>query len=255
MEHVSAPGGLEIVSDNATETPIRVFLLLENRLLRDVLARRFRKRADLLVVGCDKRAECSPQRLLETQCDLLVLDFFDAEWLPVNLRIQTGNFSALRSLLIGMNGDSEQFVAAVRGGVTGYLLKDASASEVITALCTISRGEAVCPPKLCASLFKHVSQFPACGSVQSLSGRPDLTLRQQHLIALVAKGLTNKEIASHLNLSQYTVKNHLHRIMRQVDARSRSQAVETILSHDYSPQRRKTGVAASSGEIALTAAK
>jgi len=64
--------------------------------------------------------------------------------------------------------------------------------------------------------------------------RPDLTIRQQQLMVLVAKGFTNKEIASRLNLSEFTVRNHMHRILKQVDAASRSEAVETIRAHGYS---------------------
>ena len=52
-------------------------------------------------------------------------------------------------------------------------------------------------------------------------------------MALVAKGLTNKEIASRLNLSEFTVRNHIHRILKQVDAGSRSEAVETIRAHGF----------------------
>jgi DNA-binding NarL/FixJ family response regulator len=70
--------------------------------------------------------------------------------------------------------------------------------------------------------------------LQHAPSKPDLTLRQQQLVALVAKGLTNKEIASHLNLSQFTVRNHIHRILKQVDAESRSEAVETIRAFGYS---------------------
>jgi DNA-binding NarL/FixJ family response regulator len=65
------------------------------------------------------------------------------------------------------------------------------------------------------------------------ASKPDLTLRQQQLVALVAKGLTNKEIAARLNLSEYTVRNHIHRILKQVDAESRSEAVETIRASGY----------------------
>ncbi len=57
-----------------------------------------------------------------------------------------------------------------------------------------------------------------------------LTYRQRQLAALVAKGLTNKEIAANLNISEFTVKNHIHRIMRQVDADSRYEAVDVIRS-------------------------
>jgi DNA-binding NarL/FixJ family response regulator len=216
------------------EPRIRVFLLLENRLLRDTLARLFRKREDLLVVGCARQEDCSPQTLLESQCDVLALDFFDAKWLPATLRLQAANLSALKAVLIGMNGDPERFLAAVRAGATAYLLKEASVSEVVTAVRSTFRGEAICSPLLCAALFQYVAQLATGGAVPSSAGRPDLTLRQQQLVALVAKGLTNKEIALGLNLSEYTVKNHIHRIMKQVGAGSRSQAVETILSHGYS---------------------
>jgi DNA-binding NarL/FixJ family response regulator len=61
-----------------------------------------------------------------------------------------------------------------------------------------------------------------------------LTIRQQQLIALVAKGLTNKEIASQLNLSEYTIRNHIHRIMKQVEVGSRGEAVQAIRAHGYS---------------------
>ncbi len=67
-----------------------------------------------------------------------------------------------------------------------------------------------------------------------LTTRPELTLRQQQLVSLVAKGPTNKEIASHLNLSEFAVRNHIHRIPKQVAAGSRSEAVETIRAYGYS---------------------
>jgi DNA-binding NarL/FixJ family response regulator len=224
----AAPKGSESVTETDLEPPIRIFLLLANRLLRDTLARLFRKRKGLLVVGCSRQEDCSPQTLQESQCDVLVLDSFDAKWLPANLRLKTGNFSALKSVLIGMSGDPERFLAAVRGGVTGYLLKEASVPEVVAAVRSTFRGEAICSPLLCAYLFQYLSQMATDRAIASLAGRPSLTLRQQQLVGLVAKGLTNKEIASGLNLSEYTVKNHIHRIMKQVGAGSRSQAIETM---------------------------
>jgi len=114
------------------------------------------------------------------------------------------------------------------------LLQDASASDVVSAVRAVSRGEAVCPPQLCSVLFRFVAQTPREMPLRTTTSKPDLTLRQQQLVTLVAKGLTNKEIASHLNLSQFTVRNHIHRILKQVDAGSRSEAVETIRAHGYS---------------------
>ena len=62
---------------------------------------------------------------------------------------------------------------------------------------------------------------------------PGLTIRQQQLICLVAKGLTNKEIALRLNLSEFTIKNHIHRIMKQVEAGNRYEVVEAARASGY----------------------
>jgi len=138
-----------------------------------------------------------------------------------------------RIILVGMEPGEEQFIAAVRSGVTGYLLQDASASDVISTVRAVFRGEAVCPRQLCSVLFRSVAQMSAEMPLPDSPAKPDLTLRQQQLVTLVAKGLTNKEIASHLNLSEFTVRNHIHRILKQVDAGSRSEAVEAIRAYGY----------------------
>ena len=132
-----------------------------------------------------------------------------------------------------MEADENQFMAMIRVGVTGYLLKDASASGVANAVRAVFRGEAVCPPRLCSELFQFVAQTPKEASTQGIPYKPDLTLRQQQLVALVAKGLTNKEIASQLNLSEFTVRNHIHRILKQLDVETRSEAVDVVRASGY----------------------
>jgi len=154
--------------------------------------------------------------------------------LPASLAAKSGTPAGFKIILVGMEPDEEQFMAAVRSGVTGYLLQDASASDVVAAVRAVFRGEAVCPPQLCSTLFRFVAQMAKEMPLQNSTSKPDLTLRQQQLVTLVAKGLTNKEIASHLNLSEFTVRNHIHRILKQVDAVSRSEAVETIRAYGYS---------------------
>ena len=231
---IGEEGGAQAVSDTFVEVPIHVFLLLENRLLRDALERLFRKRADLQVVGSAEPEGCPSQALGKVNCDVVVLDYFYPGWFPRGEGTSEGESNVPKAVLIGMNDEPEQFLAAVRAGVVGYLLKEASAAEVVAAVRATFRGEAVCPPKLCASLFQFVSKAGARGlgaSVNTL--RPLLTLRQQKLIALVARGLTNKEIALRLNISEFTVKNHIHRILKNVDADSRSEAVEAVRLQGY----------------------
>jgi DNA-binding NarL/FixJ family response regulator len=232
--HPAAEQTMDPLSDIVPDASIRVFLLIENRLLREALVRLFRKRSDLLVVGQSGQADATTRDVLDSKCDVLVIASFQATWRPANFVLESVGQGGLKTVLIGMEANEEQFIAAVRSGVTGYLLKDASASDVVAAVRAVSRGEAVCPPPLCSTLFRFVAQTAKELPLQASTSRPDLTLRQQQLVALVAKGLTNKEIASRLNLSEFTVRNHIHRILKQVDAESRSEAVETIRAHGYS---------------------
>jgi DNA-binding NarL/FixJ family response regulator len=91
------------------------------------------------------------------------------------------------------------------------------------------KNQAVCPPQLCMTLFKAVSQrWKSFVPTAQIKDELGLTRRQQQLIPLVAQGLTNKEIACSLNLSEQTVKCHMYRIMRRVGATDRMQVVDLI---------------------------
>jgi len=208
--------------------------LIENRLLREALVRLFCKRADLLVVGQSGNAKATSLRLHDAKCDVLIIDSLQTPWLSAIIPLESTERASFKTVVIARESDEKNFLAAVRSGVAGYLLQDASASDVVAAVRAVFRGEAVCPPQLCSTLFRFVAQMDKEMPVQNAPSKPDLTLRQQQLVALVAKGLTNKEIASRLNLSEFTVRNHIHRILKQVDAGSRSEAVETIRAHGFS---------------------
>jgi len=214
--------------------PTRVFLLVENRLVRETLDRLFRKRPDLHVVGQGCSTE-AVHEILDSQCDIVVLDdLHAASLLGLHLldRLQaTGTVSVV---LIDMQDDEKQFLAAVRSGVSGYLLSDAPASDVFSAVYAVARGEAVCPPRLCLALFRFVAGASRDTASQITPGHwHGLTIRQQQLVSLVARGLTNKEIASQLNLSLFTIKNHLHRIMKQVEVESRHEMVRAARGSGY----------------------
>lgn len=86
---------------------------------------------------------------------------------------------------------------------------------MIAAVRSLSRGEAVCPSKLCVGLIKWMSGKAREELAPRAEAKPSLTTRQRQLVSLVAQGLTNKEIASQLNLSEFSAKNHLHRIMNK----------------------------------------
>ncbi len=208
------------MTDCVPSSCVRTFLLIENRLLREALVRLFRKRSDVDVVGEASPTDETPLGIFESQCNVLVGDSFLPGRLPGSFAAKDGMPDGCRIILLGMESSEEQFIAAVR--------------FVVAAVRAVHRGEAVCPRQLCSVLFRFVAQMSVDLPLSDSPPKPDLTLRQQQLVTLVAKGLTNKEIASHLNLSEFTVRNHIHNILKQVDATSRSEAVETIRAHGYS---------------------
>lgn len=225
---------MDSASEFVPSSAIRLFLMMDNLLLREALVRLFRKRSDFMVVGYDGQSNETANKVLETHFDVLLIDSFQSSWPAAKIARKAGGEPLYRAILIGMEPDEDLFMAAVRSGVMGYLLKDASAADLVAAVRAVNRGEAVCPPQLCSTLFRFVANIVEETPVKRPTSRPGLTLRQQQLVTLVAKGLTNKEIASSLNLSKFTVRNHIHRILKQVDAESRSEAVETIRAHGYS---------------------
>jgi DNA-binding NarL/FixJ family response regulator len=210
---------------------VSVFLLAENRLLRDTLARLLRKRSEINVVGISGDTEAVHNEIAASPCEAVLTDCF-SNGNHASLLIELLSRSPeLKILLFGMDEDPDTFLQAVQLGIRGYVLKDASAAEIISAVRAVARGEASCPPRLCLTLFQHVSSeyrlkpksAPGLGTDKN-----SLTHRQLQLMHLVAQGLTNKEIAASLNLSEFTVKNHIRRVMRQMEAESRHEAVDLI---------------------------
>lgn len=219
-------------TDDLKSSPqVSVFLLTENRLLRDSLARLLRKRSEINVVGVSRRSETVKDEIISSHCDVVLTDYFDSTARSTFLRDVLERGPGIKLLLFGMNEDPDVFLEAVFLGICGYLLKDASAAEIVAAVRAAVRGEATCPPSLYMALIHHLSKKR--DKKFETSDAPDvdrkaLTPRQLQLIRLVANGMTNKEIAASLNLSQFTVKNHIRRVMRQVEAASRHDAVNLV---------------------------
>jgi two-component system, NarL family, response regulator DevR len=212
---------------DSQQSAVGVFLLAENRLFLDVFARLLARRNDIQVVG---GAAVSPQVMLEVVAanpDVILCDSLTSalasEDLLVDLR---RNLPNSRILMFGMDADPEKFLIAVHHGVTGYVLKDASAAEVGNAIRAVAQGEAVCPPTLCRALFDHVASSGAWQPGIQVRKNLGLTRREQQLVQLVSEGLTNKEIAARLYLSEQTVKNHVRRMLRKAGATDRLEAVE-----------------------------
>jgi DNA-binding NarL/FixJ family response regulator len=218
-------------TNSASESPIRIYVLEQNRLLREAFVQLLRKRSSLTVVGDSDDCSKAYGELTAFQCDVLLLNSLEILQV-IRQKAETAEcLKQTKLLLFGMKEDPECFLQAVRLGASGYLLNEASSTEIIAAVRGVAQGEAICPPKLCKSLFDHLSKtFLLTSEKAEPRGRSasDLTRRQRQLMALVATGMTNKEIASSLQLSEFTVKNHIRRIMAHLQADSRHAAVDAI---------------------------
>ena len=216
---------------------ISVHLFVQNRLLREALVRLFQKRAGITVAGKSHQSELDLDFLTATPCDVLLLDSITPVCPGDGLQELFKRLPELKIVLFGMDEDPEDFLEAVKLGVSGYLLNGASSEDIISAVRGVVQGEAVCPAKLCMSLFQYVarelSQKSVLADQEAL--KAGLTFRQRQLMSLVAKGMTNKEIAASLSLSEFTVKNHIHRIMKQIEAETRHEAVDLMRAGGFLP--------------------
>ena len=204
-----------------------VFLLAENRLLREALIRLLSKKSELRIVGANAYSPSVHHEIIAAGPQIILLDSsgpaVSRSSLICNLRSAIRH---LRIVMVDMDPDEEVFVSAIRAGVVGYVLKDASALEVAAAIREVAAGRAVCPPSLCLVLFRLIIQQAPVKSTISWGSDLGLSRREQEMVDLLRQRLTNKEIALRLNLSEQTVKNHVHHILCKTGAPNRFSVVE-----------------------------
>ncbi len=206
---------------------VKVFVVAGNRLLREALGRILKRRSEITLLQASAIEPDCAAAIGGTDPDVVLINASakDAAALQLIGELRQGGQGA-RILLIGVEEDAESFLRAVRMGISGYILQDASGAEVVAAVRAVARGESVCPPALCALLFQQVArQVPTPSGIQ-VRLQLGFTRREQQLLPLVERGMTNKEIAGQLSVSEQTVKNHLHRMMQKVGVNDRLAIVE-----------------------------
>jgi DNA-binding NarL/FixJ family response regulator len=125
----------------------------------------------------------------------------------------------------------EYVIAALRAGASGFLLKDVDAAKLAEAIRIIAGGHAIVDPAVTRRLLDRFARLPAArepsAAAPELGG---LTERETEVLTLVARGLSNAEIAAELMITQTTVKTHVHHLLTKLDARDRVQLV--IFAYD-----------------------
>lgn len=206
---------------------IVVFLLAENCLLREALVRVLRNKDDIGVAAAVPFSPSAMEKIAATNPQVVLFDSpsvaLNGPRLIARLKQEGKN---RKSILVGMEEDEATFLQAVGEGVVGYVLKNAPAAEIVRVIRAVAVGEAVCPPQFSASLFQCAARDISFSFKPPEKSKFGLSLREQQLVGLIRLGLSNKEIGNRLHLSEQTVKNHIHRILRKVGASHRMEIVE-----------------------------
>ena len=223
----NSPGMAGIVAAKTrASSGIRVFVALENQQTQSEFARLLKKQPEIEIVGMNCRAPLDPQldplALAGSGAEVLLLascgDLLGDLTVIRNVR---STEPSIEIIMLGDISEEGEFLQCVRAGVRGYLPRNAGSEEILRAVRDVRSGSAVCPGKLCARLFRYFESEAKSLPSASIHQRMGLTRREQQLIPLVARGMTNKEIANHFSLSEQTVKNHLYRMKHKIGADDR----------------------------------
>jgi two-component system NarL family response regulator len=126
-------------------------------------------------------------------------------------------------VMLTVSEDEDDLFASVRAGATGYLLKEVSIEEVAEAVRAVARGQALVTPSMASKLLGEFNVLSRQVDAQH-GNAPRLTDRELEVLRLVAKGMSNKDIASELVIAENTVKNHVRNILEKLQMKSRMEA-------------------------------
>ena len=180
----------------------------------------FEAETDLSVLAVATTGREAVQAATEHQPDVAVLDLNmpdgDGLWVCGQLRAAG---SPTRALILTMYDDDENVLAALRAGAYGYTLKGSGPDELVAAVRSIGRGEALFGAGIAARMLSHF------GRTATASPFPQLTEREHEVLALLAAGRDNAAVAHRLGVSSKTVRNHVSNIVTKLQVPDRSGAI------------------------------
>ncbi|MFG2538066.1 response regulator [Streptomyces sp. NPDC048511] len=206
--------------------PIRVAVVDDQPLIRAGFSMVLAGQDDIEVVGEAENGAEALDLLRTVEADVVIMDIRMPVMDGIQATEQLMRMDEPPGVLVLTTFDNdEDAFAALRSGAGGFLLKNAPAAEVVNAIRVLAAGESVVAPRITRLLLDRVVTDrlePANGQAERLEV---LTARERDVLALVARGLSNAEIAKDLYVAQATVKTHLGNLMAKLHLRDRAQAV------------------------------
>ncbi len=207
---------------------LRVLLVDDQPLFRRALATLISAQFDMSVVGEAENGRDALEKVRALRPDLVVMD--------VNMPIASGvdGVNAIRGagiptpiVMLTVSEDDDDLFESIKAGANGYLLKNVRPEQLFEDLRGVMRGEAPIAPAVASKLLEalRTGGIPPRGGPPSVApGDMALTRRESEILQLVADGLSNKEIANELTITEGTVKNHVHNSLEKLHLTNRVQA-------------------------------
>ncbi|GAB2614208.1 response regulator [Kribbella endophytica] len=204
---------------------IRVVIAEDQALVRAGLHGIVSTATDLVVVGEAEDGAAAIEVAARTRPDVVLMDIR----MPGTDGLQATRVitsSSTTKVLILTTFDLDDYVyAALRGGASGFLLKDTPPAELLAAIRIVAAGDALLGPSITRRLIDEFARRPESPAASGVRRLPAITGREREVLLLVAEGLSNAEIAAALHIEVGTVKTHVAHLLTKLDARDRVQLV------------------------------
>jgi two-component system, NarL family, nitrate/nitrite response regulator NarL len=219
---------------------LRILLVDDQPLFRRALATLISAQFDMNVVGEAESGRDALEKVRALQPDLVVMD--------VNMPGTSGvdGVAAIRQagfatpiVMLTVSEDDDDLFESIKAGANGYLLKNVRPEQLFEDLRGVMRGEAPIAPAVASKLLEalRTGGIPARGHASSAPVQDNvLTRRESEILQLVADGMSNKEIANQLTITEGTVKNHVHNALEKLHLTNRVQAAAYAVRQGFANQ-------------------
>jgi DNA-binding NarL/FixJ family response regulator len=215
---------------STTSEPVPVVLIDDHAMFRQALYRLVSSDPRVRVVGVAEDGEQGIACAREHRPEVVVTDLRMPGMRGAEVtRALTEVMPDVRVLALTVSEEHEDVLEALRAGARGYVVQAPAQEEIVAAILATARGEAWLSPKVAGRLVDEFRHLPAVTLEESLRGESHLTPREQMVLARLAQGMTNREIADALAIAETTVKTHLQHILDKLHARNRLEAASFAL--------------------------
>jgi DNA-binding NarL/FixJ family response regulator len=214
-----------------------VLLIEDNRLLRDGLTSLLGAQG-LQVIATARSGSGALRQVARLKPQLVLLDsaLGDRDCVRLVQAVKTTS-PATKVIVMHLLPAHEDVTALVSAGVSGFIMKDASVAEFVRTLRSVADGVSVLPPLMAKSLFSHVADRVLTRGKRRVKAAMRMTTRERQVMALIAEGLGNRDIAERLGIAAHTVKSHAHNILEKLALHTR---LEVAAYANANPGRRTT---------------